>query len=152
MYINQATVFGNLTRDPELKVLPSGQSVTTFSIATNRKYKDKDGNDQEAVEYHNIVCWGKTAENVAKYMTKGSSIYVQGYLQTRSWETDGHKNYRTEINATTVQFGPKREGSGQTSSPAPQTSQQATQPAPATSGQTTPDYPEEEINPEDIPF
>jgi len=150
MYINQATVFGNITKDPELKALPSGQSVCSFSIATNRKWRDKDGNNQEAVEYHNIVCWGKTADNVAKYMTKGSSIYVQGFLQTRSWEKDGHKNYRTEINAQTVQFGPKREGSGQQSAPPPT---EADAPAsPTGSGQSMPDYPEEEINPEDIPF
>lgn len=146
MFINQATIFGNITRDPEMKALPSGQSVTSFSIATNKKYKDKDGNQQEQVQYHNIVCWGKTAENVAKYMTKGSSIYVQGELQTRSWEKDGQKHYRTEINAFTVQFGPKK-GDGQQSAPAPTQA-----PASAPADQDVPDYPEEEINPEDIPF
>jgi single-strand DNA-binding protein len=144
MFINQATVFGNLTRDPELKTLPSGQSVCSFSVATNKKWKDKDGNMQESVEYHNIVAWGKTAENVARYMTKGSSIYVQGELQTRSWEKDGHKNYRTEINAFTVQFGPKREGSGNTGG--------GQQSAPASQDTGMPEYPEEEINPDDIPF
>lgn len=109
MYINKAMVYGNLTRDPEMKALPSGQNVTSMSIATNRTYNDKDGNKQEQVEYHNIVVFGKTAENVAKYLTKGSSAFVEGRLQTRSWEKDGQKQYRTEIVAETVQFGPKKE-------------------------------------------
>lgn len=146
MFINQATVFGNLTRDPELKSLPSGQSVCSFSVATNKKFKDKDGNMKEEVQYHNIVVWGRQAETTAQYMKKGSSIYIQGELQTRSWETDGHKNYRTEINARTVQFGPKPAGASQEAPP-------ASAPAQASPvAEPMPDYPEEDINPEDIPF
>lgn len=110
MYLNKVMVYGNLCRDPEMKALPSGSNVTNFSIATNRTYNDKDGNKQEEVEYHNIVVFGKQAENVAKYLTKGSSAYVEGRLQTRSWEKDGQKMYRTEIVAETVQFGPKGGG------------------------------------------
>lgn len=110
MFINKALVYGNLTRDPEMKALPSGSNVTNFSIATNRTWNDKDGNKQEEAEFHNVVVFGKHAENVAKYLTKGSSAYVEGRLQTRSWEKDGQKMYRTEIVADTVQFGPKSGG------------------------------------------
>ena len=99
-------VYGNLTRDPELKSLPSGSKVSSFSVATNRKWKDKDGADKEEVEYHNIVVFGRQAETCAQYLKKGSPALIEGRLQTRSWEKDGHKNYRTEIVAERVQFGP----------------------------------------------
>lgn len=150
MYLNKAMIFGNLTRDPELKALPSGMNVCSFSLATNRVYNDRDGNRQENTDYHNITVFGKQAENCAKYLTKGSSTYVEGRLQTRSWEKDGQKQYRTEIIADRVQFGPKGSGSGGGSgAPAP-----AKDAAPAAEGKAPamPDYPEEEINPEDIPF
>lgn len=107
MYLNKVMVYGNLTRDPEMKALPSGSNVTSMSIATNRTWTDKDGKKQEEADYHNIVVFGKTAENCAKYLTKGTAAYVEGRLQTRSWEKDGVKQYRTEIVADTVQFGPK---------------------------------------------
>ena len=145
MYINKAMIYGNLTRDPELKSLPSGMQVCSFSLATNRVYNDRDGNRQEATDYHNIVVFGKQAENSAKYLNKGNSAYVEGRLQTRSWDKDGQKQYRTEIVADRVQFGPK---GGSSSAPANEsTSSVADDKAPA-----APDYPEEEINPEDIPF
>lgn len=105
MYLNKAMVYGNLTRDPELKALPSGANVANMSIATNRVYNDKDGNRQEATEYHNIVVYGKQAENCAKYLSKGSGAYVEGRLETRSWDKDGVKMYRTEIVAESVKFG-----------------------------------------------
>ncbi|MEZ4200566.1 MAG: single-stranded DNA-binding protein [Candidatus Paceibacterota bacterium] len=144
MYINKAMVYGNLTRDPELKTLPSGMSVCSFSLATNRVYNDRDGKRQEAVEYHNIAVFGRQAETSAQYLKKGSSAYVEGRLQTRSWEADGVKHYRTEIVADRVQFGPRGDGapSGQAAAPAKQNDE-----APK-----APDYPEEDINPEDIPF
>ena len=152
MYINKAMIFGNLTRDPELRALPNGSQVCSFSLATNRVYNDRDGVRQESTDFHNIVVFGKQAENTAKYLGKGSSAYVEGRLQTRSWEKDGQKQYRTEIVADRVQFGPKSGGSGEGSStPAKDTAnnsasnQNEEQPAP-------PEYPEEEINPEDIPF
>lgn len=107
--INKVMVYGNLTRDPELKALPSGSNVASFAIATNRVYNDRDGNRQEETEFHNIVVFGKQAENVAKYLTKGSSAFVEGRLQTRSWDKDGQKQYRTEIVADSVQFGPKKD-------------------------------------------
>lgn len=109
MYINKAIIVGNLTRDPELKSLPSGQKVSSFSVATNRTWKDANGEKKEAVEYHNIACFGKQAEVVAQWMKKGSQIYVEGRLTTRSWDDNdsGKKMYRTEIVAETVQFGSK---------------------------------------------
>lgn len=107
MYLNKAVVIGNLTRDPELKALPSGSSVASFSIATNHVYKDKEGAKKEETEFHNIVVFGKQAETAAQYLKKGSQALVEGRLQTRSWETDGHKNYRTEIVADRVVFGSK---------------------------------------------
>src|SRR5580704_2799187 len=106
MYLNKAIIIGNLTRDPELKALPSGSKVTTFSVATNRTYKDKNGAKQESVEFHNIVVFGKVAELVAQYLKKGSQALIEGRIQTRSWDDkDGQKKYRTEIVADTVQFG-----------------------------------------------
>ena len=153
MYLNKAMIYGNLTRDPELKALPSGMNVCSFSLATNRVYNDRDGNRQEAVDYHNIVVFGKQAENCAKYLTKGSGTYVEGRLQTRSWEKDGQKQYRTEVVADRVQFGPKNSGSGGGAGAPTSGSQSSSAPA-ADDGKAPamPDYPSEEINPEDIPF
>ena len=85
MYLNKAIIIGNLTRDPELKALPSGTKVCTFGLATNRVYKDKEGNRQENTEFHNIVVFGRTAELVSQYLKKGSQALVEGRLQTRSW-------------------------------------------------------------------
>lgn len=113
MYLNKAIIVGNLTRDPELKSLPSGMTVCQFSMATNRVWKDKNGAKQESADFHNIVVFGRTAESVAKFMKKGSQIMVEGRIQTRSWEdkTSGEKKYRTEIVADSVQFGfsPKKD-------------------------------------------
>lgn len=150
MYINKAMVYGNLTRDPELKVLPGGMSVCSFSLATNRVYNDRDGKKQESTDYHNIVIFGKQAETTAKWLTKGSSAFIEGRMQTRSWEKDGQKQYRTEVIADRVQFGPK----GGSSAPSGSSASNAS-PAKSNSDANTsvlPDYPEEEINPEDIPF
>lgn len=146
MYLNKAMIYGNLTRDPEMKALPSGMQVCSMSIATNRVYVDRDGKKQENTDYHNVVVFGKQAETSAKWLTKGSGVYVEGRLQTRSWDKDGQKQYRTEIVADRVQFGPK---SGGAPSPSMGTNPQdgESNKAPA-----LPDYPEEEINPEDIPF
>src|SRR5579864_9770245 len=86
MYINKAILFGNLTRDPELRALPSGMNVCSFSVATNRVYKDRDGKKQEQTDFHNVVVFGRTADTVAQYLKKGSSVFVEGRMQTRSWE------------------------------------------------------------------
>ncbi len=149
MYLNKAMVYGNLTRDPELKALPSGMQVCSFSLATNRVYNDRDGKRQEAVDYHNIVVFGKQADNCAKYLTKGSSTYVEGRMQTRSWDKDGVKQYRTEVIADRVQFGPKGSNAG---GGAPQQSGASEKASTDNRESALPDYPEEEINPEDIPF
>jgi single-strand DNA-binding protein len=146
MYLNKAMIYGNLTRDPEMKALPSGMQVCSLSLATNRVYIDRDGKKQENTDYHNVVVFGKQAETSAKWLTKGSGVYVEGRLQTRSWDKDGQKQYRTEIVADRVQFGPKSGGGG-APAPAVGNNPQDDNKAPA-----LPDYPEEEINPEDIPF
>ncbi|MEA2112612.1 MAG: single-stranded DNA-binding protein [Patescibacteria group bacterium] len=147
MYLNKVTIIGNLTRDPELKAIPSGFQVVNLGVATNRVWKDKEGNKQEAVEYHNIVAFGKQAENIAQYLKKGSSILVEGRLQTRSWEADGIKKYRTEIVAEKVQFGPKRNGGNNFNQSEPKSSSPKQE---VKDDQI--EYPTEEINPEDIPF
>jgi len=151
MYLNKAIVIGNLTRDPELRSLPSGAAVVTFGVATNRVWKDKEGNKKEDVQYHNIVVFGRQAETSGQYLKKGQSVLVEGRMQTRSWDaTDGQKKYRTEIVADRVQFGPKAGSPGTTNS----SYDTSVKNAPASPKEETPplDYPDEEINPEDIPF
>jgi single-strand DNA-binding protein len=106
MYLNKIILYGNLTRDPELKALPSGQNVVSFSVATNRDWKDKDGQKKEATEFHNVVAFGRTADVIGQYFKKGRPIYVEGRIQTRSWEKDGAKQYRTEVIVENFQFGP----------------------------------------------
>ncbi len=149
MYLNKVLLSGNLTRDPELKALPSGGSVANFSIATNRVYKDKNGAKQEATEFHNVVAFGRTAEVIGQYMKKGRPIYVEGRLQTRSWEgkEDGKKQYRTEIVVDTFQFG----ADGGKGGGAPSASRGADE-RPSQKPADAIQYPDEEINPEDIPF
>ena len=134
MYLNKVIVAGNLTRDPELKALPGGQNVCSMSIATNEVYT-KDGERKETTEYHNIVIFGKQAENSAKYLKKGDQALIEGKNQTRSWEKDGVKLYRTEIIAQSIQFGGKRDATPADSSPS-----------------ALPNYPADEINPDNIPF
>ncbi|MDH3253821.1 MAG: single-stranded DNA-binding protein [Acidobacteriota bacterium] len=97
--LNKVMLIGNLGRDPEVRSTPSGQTVASFSLATNRKWKDRDGNRQEQTEWHNIVCWGRQAEIAGQYLSKGRQIFVEGRLQTRSWDDkqSGEKRYRTEI-------------------------------------------------------
>lgn len=142
MYLNKALIIGNLTRDPELKSLPSGTAVCNFSLATNRNYTDREGNKKEDTNFHNIVVFGRQAETTAQYLSKGSMALVEGRIQTRSWEgDDGQRRYRTEIVAQRVQFGPRSgRKEGQQEPPADADSQEI-------------DYPEDEdITPEDIPF
>ena len=121
-YLNKAIIMGNLTRDPEVKTLPSGMHVTNFSLATNRSYKDKEGNKQEDAEFHNIVVFGKQADSCGQYLKKGQEALVEGRIQTRSWEgEDGKKNYRTEIVGESVTFG--RKGDSDQTSPSDNVSQ-----------------------------
>jgi len=113
MYLNKIYLIGNLTRDPELKSLPSGIKVTSFGLATNRVWRDQAGAKKEATEFHNVVVFGRQAETVAQYLKKGASALVEGRIQTRSWDDkDGTKKYRTEIIAERIQFGPKGGGGG----------------------------------------
>jgi len=96
--LNRAQVIGNVTRDPELRVTPNGQSVASFAVATNRRWKDQQGNQQEKVEFHEVVAWGKLAEIIQQILHKGNRVYVEGRLQTRTWDApDGGKRNRTEI-------------------------------------------------------
>ncbi len=103
--VNKVILVGNLGRDPELRYIPSGQAVANFTLATNERWRDKDGNNQERTEWHRIVVWGKSAENCAQFLQKGRSVYIEGKLQTQEWEDkDGNKRRTTEVIAQTVQF------------------------------------------------
>jgi single-strand DNA-binding protein len=148
MYLNKALIIGNIVRDPEMKALPGGSKVCSFSVATNRVWKDKNGAKQESADYHNIVVFGRQAETVGQYMKKGSNVLIDGRIQTRSWDApDGQKKYRTEIIAERVQFGSRSAGvSSAPTKDVPDNTQKDVPPA------DTIDYPEEEINPDDIPF
>ena len=156
MYLNKAFLYGNLTRDPEIKALPGGTQVASFGIATNRTFKDKNGARQDQTEYHNIVAFGKTAETIGQYMKKGKPIFVEGRIQTRSWDDKGtgEKKYRTEIVVDNFQFGPQAPGTGSGagySAPSAYNTS-ASKPKEEVPSMDTINYPEEDINPEDIPF
>ena len=104
MSINKVILIGRLGQDPELKYTPSGAAVCNFSLATTENWADKNGQKQERTEWHRIVVWGKLAELCNQYLSKGRQAFVEGSLQTRSWEKDGVKRYTTEINARNIQF------------------------------------------------
>lgn len=156
MYLNKVFVIGNLTRDPELKAIPSGIKVCSFSVATNRVWKDKNGAKQEAVDYHNVVVFGRQAETTAQYMKKGSQVMVEGRMQTRSWDdaATNTKKYRTEVIADRVQFGSNSGAkSGGNFDQSSQTKNMSSQDKNKDEGELdTIEYPEEQINAEDIPF
>jgi len=98
MNLNKAMLIGNLTRDPEVRNTPTGQTVASFSVATNQVWTDQSGQKKERVDYHNIVVWRRLAEICGQYLHKGSKIYIEGRIQTRDWTgQDGIKRYRTEI-------------------------------------------------------
>lgn len=148
MYLNKAILIGNLTRDPELKALPQGTKVASLSLATNRVWKDQHGAKKEDVEFHNIVAFGRQAETLAQYCKKGSSLLVEGRIQTRSWDAqDGSKKYRTEIVLESFQFGPKAQGAQSTANSSPDAQNASNQ-----EDLDRIDYPDDEINLEDIPF
>lgn len=168
MYLNKVFVLGNLTRDPELRQTASGQAVCSFGVATNRRYTDKNGQKQDQAEFHSVVAWGRQAEIISQYLRKGSSILVEGRLQTRSWQDpQGGKHSRTEIVADQIQLGPKPQGGGGgMASGNPGSRQQATgdrwdggnaqsaSPPPAPEPMPIIELPEEgeEIDVKDIPF
>lgn len=102
--INQVILMGNLTRDPELRTTPSGQSVCSFSLAVNRSWQGQDGSQQDAVDYFDITAWGKLGELVNQYLSKGRKCLVQGRLSQRSWEQEGQKRSKVEVVASDVTF------------------------------------------------
>ncbi|HEY0010933.1 MAG TPA: single-stranded DNA-binding protein [Candidatus Paceibacterota bacterium] len=160
MYLNKALLYGNLTRDPEVRALPSGQQVATFGLATNRSFRNKEGQQQEQTEFHNIVAFGRTAEVMGQYLKKGRPVFVEGRIQTRSWEADGRKNFRTEIVVDNFQFGPQAGGTGAgaaggyegaSTSSSKAASDNSSEDTTGGGGDSI-QYPDDEINPEDIPF
>ncbi|MFP4163715.1 MAG: single-stranded DNA-binding protein [Chitinispirillaceae bacterium] len=113
--VNKVILIGNLGKDPELKYTPQGRAVTNFPLATSERWTDKNGQKQERTEWHNIVLWGRQAEVANQYLQKGRTCYIEGRISTRSWEDrDGNKRYRTEIEASTMQFigGGSGQGAG----------------------------------------
>jgi single-strand DNA-binding protein len=153
--LNRVMLIGRCTADPEMRYLPSGLPVTQLRIATNRYGSSQDGERREFTDYHDVVVWNmggrKLAELAGQYLKKGSLVYIEGRLQTRSWDgQDGQKRYRTEVNANDIQFLESRGGEGAEGAP-------RVSPFPPPSGQDEPssgpaDGPEGDIDPDDIPF
>lgn len=150
---NQVILMGNLTRDPELRQIPSGQSVCGFSLALNRSYKGSDGEWQEATDFIDIVAWGPLGERVAQYLSKGRPCLVNGRLQSRSWEQDGQKRSKVEVVAQDVTFlggpgGGNNNGGDYDQTPKPSTSSKNTK----KDDVVVDDIGDEPINLDDIPF
>ena len=159
--LNQVTLMGNLTRDPELRQTPTGQNLTSFSLALNRSYKDSGGEWQEATDYIDIVCWGPLAERVAQYLSKGRRCLVQGRLQSRSWEQDGQKRSKVEVLANDVTFldsrgaGDGEGGSGSSNADSGNDNGGSGKPAPSKKKKddvVIQDIGDDPINLDDIPF
>lgn len=136
--VNKVILVGNLGADPELRYTPAGKAVCNLRVATQETWKDKSGTKQEKTEWHRVTVWGDLAENCAKYLAKGRSVYVEGKLQTRSYDKDGHKHYATDVVAERVVFlgGARGEGAASGKSDEPAGGQQ----------------PEPPMSDEDIPF
>lgn len=157
---NQVILMGNLTRDPELRQTPNGQQVCSFSLALNRSYKGSDGNWQEATDYIDIVAWGPLGERVAQYLSKGRPCLVNGRLQSRSWDQDGQKRTKVEVNAQDVTFlggggGAGSDGGGGyqgSSSAASDDSSSKPKPSKKKDDVVIQDIGDEPINLDDIPF
>ena len=155
-------IYGNLTRDPEIRQLPSGMNIASFGVATNRYYNNQQGERVEEVEYHNVVLFGRLADLAQQYLTRGKGVYIDGRLRTSSWDDKetGQKRYKTEIIGEQMQFGPRRDGEApaqpRDTAPrqtAPAGGATAAGGAGAASGNGgAPDYPDVTINPDDIPF
>jgi len=157
MNLNKAMIIGNLTRDPELRTTPTGQSVTSFSVATNQIWTDQQGQKHDKAEFHNVVAWRRLAEIVGQYLKKGSKVYIEGRLQTRDWVgQDGVKRYRTEIVADNMIMLDRAGAAGAGSFARSEQPPMPTEPVidveeavgEADDGQTS----EEEIRVENIPF
>lgn len=154
---NQVILMGNLTRDPEVRQTPNGQSVCNFSLALNRSYKGGDGEWQEVTDYVDVIAWGPLGERVAQYVTKGRPVLVNGRLQSSSWEQDGKKRTKVEVNAQDVTFlGGRGEGGGDAPAASSSTSSSnapASKPTPKKKDDVViEDIGDEPINLDDIPF
>jgi single-strand DNA-binding protein len=148
---NKVVLMGNLTRDPELRTTPQGQTVCSFSLAVNRSWKNAQGEQQEAVDYIDCNIWGKPAEIIDQYMNKGSGILVSGRLQQRSWEQEGQKRSKVEVVVEDFNFvGGGNDGGG--SSPRSSSSSEDSKPAPKKETKSSDDAGDEPINLDDIPF
>lgn len=153
MDLNKVMLIGRLTADPESRTTPQGQIVANFSIATNRVWKDQQGTQQDRTEFHNIVAWRKLAEICAQYLKKGRQIYIEGHLQTRSWDgQDGKKNYRTEVVADNMIMLGSKNDSAPAARPAVSPAMTATTSTNAPAAVTSTPVSDEEIRIEDIPF
>lgn len=151
MNLNKVFLIGNLTRDPEMRTLPSGKPVVNFGLATNRVWKDKDSQRQQDTQFHNIVMFGKLAEIANQYLKKGALTMIEGRINNRSWDgKDGVKRYTTEVIADAMQMGPKS-AKFATDYPVNNPMENKKQSMPEEKLDTI-EYPEENINPEDIPF
>lgn len=154
MDLNKVQIIGRLTRDPEIRSVPSGESVASFSVATGFKWTDKNGQKQEKTEFHNVVAWRKLADIIGQYLRKASKVYIEGRLETKSWEDQsGVKKYRTEIIADNMIMLDSRGASAgaaqQEAAPAPKETEAKDDSAPAPASASKD---EEEVNIEDIPF
>lgn len=147
---NKVVLMGNLTRDPEVRTTPNGQSVANFSLAVNRTWKGADGNQQEAVSYIDCVAWGRTGEVIAQYMQKGRPILVSGRLDQRSWEQDGNKRSKVEVIVEDFNF--VGGGDGGQSSGAPRSTQSSSQSKKSDEVEIEDIKDDEAINLDDIPF
>jgi len=147
MNLNKAIIIGNLTQDPEVKKTPTGQSVSSFGVATNRTWTDNQGQKQTQAEFHNIVAWGRLAEIVGQYLTKGGLVMIEGRIQTRSWtDQQGAKHWKTEIIAENIQLGPRNNQAS-----APRANTDYTPAAPTSQLEQSIDV-DDDIKVEDIPF
>lgn len=143
MNVNKAMLVGRVTRDPEIRTTPTGQSVATISMATNNFWTDKSGTKQEKTEFHNVVLWGRLAEIAGQYLTKGQECFIEGRLQTREYVAkDGTTRRITEIVGETMQLGNRAQGSSQGGAPRSQTPREGSNNSPS---QSTPAPVEEEI-------
>jgi len=148
--LNKVMLIGYLGKDPELKYTPSGVAVCSFSLATTERFTDKDGNAQEKTEWHNIKIWKKQAEIAAEYLKKGKQVYIDGRIETRSWEKDGQKHYITEIIVNRfLMLGTKPEGSAQGAPPA---NRPAAAPRPGSAPTPMETPPPDDFDGGDIPF
>ncbi len=156
MDLNKVMIIGRLTRDPEVKTIPSGQTVATFSVATGRQWTDKNsGEKRSQTEYHNVVAWRRLAEICGQYLKKGRQVYIEGHLQTRSWDDQsGTKRYRTEIVADSmIMLGGRGDNAGgEPAGPAPAVTPAASSHTDQSPPPPQPSGDEETISVEDIPF